>query len=503
MKTVCIYFYFILFFAINICCAQDLELMQQPKREFRGAWIQCVNGQFLGKTSEQIRNMLSKQLDVLQKAGINAVLFQVRPEGDALYYSSYEPWSRFLTGRQGMPPEDGWDPLAWMVKECHDRGMECHAWINPYRMKTKGTKEMAITHTAILHKEWIIRYGDQFILNPALKESRNYTCLVVEDIINKYDVDGIHMDDYFYPYPEPGVTFDDEHFFKNDPRGFNNIADWRRDNVNLLVKDIHDLIRSKAPWVKFGISPFGIYRNDPNGQNSPYGSATKGLQNYDDLYADIVKWQSEGWVDYLIPQIYWNIGTKVADYQILAHWWNDYCNNRPVYIGQDVERTIKGIDPNDSTKNQMNAKYTIQRSLNNIQGSCQWYAAMIEENPAGYRTALERVYHRYPALQPRMTFIKEKAPKRPGRIRVKIEGNITVLSWKPDHTKREVNRVIAYVVYDFPPGQIMDFENPKYIKIITRNNSVAFKGDIFNHTIAVTALDHFHNESKPRIIIMN
>ena len=496
MKAVFIYFYFVLFFAFNICCAQNLELMQQPKREFRGAWIQCVNGQFLGKTSEQIRNMLSKQLDVLQKAGINAILFQVRPEGDALYYSSYEPWSRFLTGRQGMPPEDGWDPLAWMVKECH-------AWINPYRMKTKGTKEMAITHTAILHKEWIIRYGDQFILNPALKESRNYTCLVVEDIINKYDVDGIHMDDYFYPYPEPGIKFDDEIFFKNDPRGFNNIADWRRDNVNLLVKDIHDLIRSKAPWIKFGISPFGIYRNDPNGHNSPYGSATNGLQNYNDLYADIVKWQSEGWVDYLIPQIYWNIGTKVADYQVLAHWWNDYCNNRPVYIGQDVERTIKGIDPNDSTKNQMYAKYTIQRSLNNIQGSCQWYAAMVEENPAGYRTTLERVYHRYPALQPKMTFIKDKAPKRPGRIRVKIQGNITVLSWKADRTKREVNRAVAYAIYDFPPGQIMDFEDPKYIKIITRNNSVAFKGDIFNHTIAVTALDHFHNESKPRIIIMN
>ena len=484
-------------------CSQTDKLIHHPKREFRGAWIQCVNGQFMGKSSEQIRSMLYKQLDILQKAGINAIMFQVRPEGDALYYSSYEPWSRYLTGRQGMPPEDGWDPLAWMVEQCHDRGMECHAWINPYRMKTKGTKEMAITHTAILHKDWIIRYGDLFILNPALKESRNYTCLVIEDIINKYDVDGIHMDDYFYPYPEAGLTFNDEQFFKNDPRGFNNLADWRRDNVNLLIKDIHDMIRAKAPWVKFGISPFGIYRNDPNGQNSAYGSATRGLQNYDNLYADVVKWQNEGWVDYLIPQIYWNIGTKVADYQILAHWWNDNCANRPIYIGQDVERTVKGVDPNDSTKNQMDSKYSIQRSLNNIHGSCQWYAAMVEENPDGYRTALENIYHKYPALQPSMPFIKNKPPKRPGRIKITINGDITVLNWKHDRTRNEMKRAISYVVYDFPPGQIMDFENPQFIKIITRNNSVAFKGDIFNHTIAVTALDHLHNESKPRIVVMN
>jgi uncharacterized lipoprotein YddW (UPF0748 family) len=474
-----------------------------PKREFRGAWIQCVNGQYLGKSMEEIRRMLSSQLDVLEGAGINAILFQVRAEGDALYASRFEPWSRYLTGVQGVAPQDGWDPLAWMVDECHKRNMECHAWINPYRAKTKGTTELAPNHIVKRHPDQVFQYGDLLIMNPALEANRMFTCMVVEDILERYDVDGIHMDDYFYPYPVAGEVIPDAEFFKADPRGFKNIGDWRRDNVNQLIKELYQLIREVKPWVKFGISPFGIYRNNPEKKNAERGSATNGTQNYDDLYADIVLWQKKGWIDYTIPQIYWNFGTKAADYEVLCHWWNDYCNNRPVYIGQDVERTIKGIDPNDSTKNQMYAKYTIQRSLNNIQGSCQWYAAMVEENPAGYRTALERVYHRYPALQPKMTFIKDKAPKRPGKIRVKIEGNITVLSWKPDRTKREVNRAVAYAIYDFPPGQIMDFEDPKYIKIITRNNSVAFKGDIFNHTIAVTALDHFHNESKPRIIIMN
>ncbi len=478
----------------------QMQDVDQPKREFRGAWIQCVNGQFLGKSPEQIRQMLSTQLDVLATAGINAVVFQVRPEGDALYYSAHEPWSRYLTGRQGTPPADGWDPLAWMVEQCHNRGMECHAWINPYRMKTKTTREMAVTHVAIQHKDWIVRYGDLFILNPALEESRKHTCLVVEDIITKYDVDGIHMDDYFYPYPEPGLTFNDEAFFNDNPRGFNNIADWRRDNVNLLIKDIHLLIRNKKPWVKFGISPFGIFRNDPNGQNSSYGSATRGLQNFDDLYADVIKWQKEGWVDYLIPQVYWNIGTSVADYSVLLNWWNDYANNRPLYIGQDVGRTVKGIDPNDSTKNQMDAKYRLQRQLNNIKGSCQWYAAMVEQNPHGYRTALENVYHKYPALQPKMTFINETPPKKPSKIKIKLNGNLNVLTWKKDKTRKEMDRAVSYVVYDFPPGDYVDLDNPKYIKIITRNNSVAIKGNLLNHTIAVTALDHLHNESEPRIM---
>ena len=166
-----------------------------PKREFRGAWIQCVNGQYLGKTPAQIRQMLSDQLDTLQQCGINAILFQVRAEGDALYKSSYEPWSRYLTGTQGVAPADGWDPLAWMVTECHKREMECHAWINPYRAKTKGTTALAQNHAAVRHPERMFEYDGLYIFNPAIAENRTYTCMVEEDILTHYDVDGIHMDD--------------------------------------------------------------------------------------------------------------------------------------------------------------------------------------------------------------------------------------------------------------------------------------------------------------------
>ena len=324
-----------------------------PKREFRGAWIQCVNGQYLGKTPAQIRQMLSDQLDTLQQCGINAILFQVRAEGDALYKSSYEPWSRYLTGTQGVAPADGWDPLAWMVTECHKREMECHAWINPYRAKTKGTTALAQNHAAVRHPERMFEYDGLYIFNPAIAENRTYTCMVVEDILTHYDVDGIHMDDYFYPYPVKGLPLPDQAYYEADPRGFTSIEDWRRDNVNLLIRDLHYLVRETKPWVKFGISPFGIYRNSPTGQNCKEGSATAGTQNYDDLYADIVYWVKQGWIDYNIPQIYWNLGTKVADYEVLLNWWNDYCGGRPLFIGQDIERTVQGTDPTDPTSHQM------------------------------------------------------------------------------------------------------------------------------------------------------
>lgn len=468
----------------------------QPKREFRGAWIQCVNGQYLGKSMDEIRAMLSHQLDQLHEAGINAILFQVRAECDALYHSSYEPWSRYLTGRQGLAPSDGWDPLGWMVDECHRRSMECHAWINPYRAKTKGTTELVPGHVALRHKERVFQYDGLYILNPALEENRMYTCMVVEDILQKYDVDGIHIDDYFYPYPVAGVPLLDQIYFDADPRGFNNIEDWRRDNVSLLIRDLHQLIHDVKPWVKFGVSPFGIYRNDKSGRNTPQGSATSGLQNYDDLYADIRLWVEKGWVDYLVPQIYWNFGTRAADYGVLCHWWNDYCGQRPLYIGQDVERTVKGTDPNNPAQHQMLVKYDLQRSLPHVQGSCQWYAAAVCQNPGNYRTVLQTRYHRYPALQPLMPFIDKKAPRRPRDVKAVPYGGQIQLSWMAPKAKRELDRAIQYVVYDFNPHEKVRLDNPANILCITRSTSVQLPATLRGHTLVVTALDHLQNESK-------
>ena len=266
-------------------CVLALSVSAQsiaPKREFRGAWIQCVNGQFQGMTAQKMQSVLTSQLNALQKAGINAIIFQIRAEADALYQSSYEPWSRYLTGVQGQSPQ--WDPLQWMIDECHKRNMELHAWINPYRARTKGTTSLSPLHPYHKHPELFLEYGGQLYFNPGLPENRKYICKIIRDIVNRYDVDALHMDDYFYPYPTPGVDFPDDLAFAEYGRGYANKGDWRRDNVNVLIKEIHETVRECKPWVKFGVSPFGIYRNQ---KSDPNGSATNGLQNYDDLYADV------------------------------------------------------------------------------------------------------------------------------------------------------------------------------------------------------------------------
>lgn len=483
-----------IFLAISTFTA--VQAAEHPKREFRGAWIQCVNGQYLGKTSQEIQKMLLDQLDIMQKANINAIIFQVRAEGDALYKSKYEPWSRYLTGQQGKAPEYGWDPLEWMIKECHKRDMEIHAWINPYRAKTKGTNELATNHAAIKYPERIFQYGDLYIFNPALQENIDYTCDVVKDIVERYDIDGIHIDDYFYPYPEAGKDIPDLEYFRNSNNGFGNIGDWRRDNVNRLIKSLYETIHNTKQWVKFGVSPFGIYRNDKSGQNTPYGSATNGLQNYDDLYADIVLWQNKGWIDYLVPQIYWNIGTKAADYDILCQWWNNYCSKRPLYIGQDIERTVKGTDPNNPNRHQMLIKYDIQRSLPNISGSCQWYAAALVNNPGNYRTVLEQNYHKYPSLNPTMNFIDSKAPKKPRKARIEVRENKIFVVWDAPKAKKEMDKAKKFVVYMFGPNEKIDLNDATKIKAVSHKQHFELVGNLKGHTVVITSLDRMHNESK-------
>lgn len=380
------------------------------KREFRGAWIQCVNGQFQGLGKERMQSTLRYQLDELQKDGVNAVIFQVRPECDALYQSDIEPWSRLLTGTQGVAPDPYWDPLQWMVDECHERDMELHAWINPFRAKTKSTTLLDTAHIAVRRPDLAFKYDGLIILNPAKQENRDYICRVAADIVRRYDVDGLHIDDYFYPYPAAGQTIPDKSDFRDAPRGFDNIGDWRRDNVNLFVRQLRDTLRSVKPWVKFGVSPFGIYRNAASDPEK--GSKTRGLQNYDDLYADVLLWLDKGWVDYCVPQLYWQIGHPTADYKTLIHWWNlqAFDTQRHLYIGEDIERTAKYPDPTDPKKNQMAAKFRLHDEAENVKGTVLWYAKAAVDNIGNYGTALRQNYWKRPALPPLMPFISRKAP---------------------------------------------------------------------------------------------
>jgi len=461
-------------------------IQAQQKREFRGAWIQCVNGQFKGMGTERMQKTLTYQLDELKKDGCNVIIFQVRPECDALYESSIEPWSYYLTGEQGSRPYPYWDPLQWMIEQCHKRGMELHAWINPYRAKTKAAHVNAVSHVVVQHPEWTFQYDGLTLLNPALKQCRDYICQVVKDIVDRYDVDGLHIDDYFYPYPVPGVAIPDKANFQANNYGLENQGDWRRLNVNLFIEQLYQTVHSAKPWVKVGISPFGIYRNQ---KNDPNGSRTNGLQNYDDLYADVLLWDREGWMDYCVPQLYWEIGNKAADYEELIHWWNANITKSDLYIGEDIERTAKF--------NQMARKMELHTQMPRIKGTVLWYAKAAVDNVGNYGTKLRTNYWRYPALQPTMKSIDSKAPKKPRKVQViDVEGQ-KVLFWTAPKGDGWKDAAVKYAIYRFNQGEKVDISNTSKLVAITGETHyelpAAEEGS--RCVYAVTALDRVQNES--------
>lgn len=472
-----------------------LTAAAQSKREFRGAWIQCVNEQFVGMSTQTMQATLTHQLNELQKDGVNAIIFQVRPECDALYQSDMEPWSRYLTGQQGKAPSPYWDPLQWMIEQCHKRGMELHAWINPYRAKTKATTAISKRHIAATHPERMFTYDGLYILNPALDVNREYICSVVADIMRRYDVDGIHIDDYFYPYPVAGQTIPDASQFRTMSNGISNIGDWRRYNVNLFVSQLHDTIASIKPWVKFGVSPFGIYRNK---KSDPNGSATSGLQNYDDLYADVLLWVNNGWVDYIAPQLYWQIGNTSADYETLIKWWDRNAASRPIFIGEDVERTAKYADPDNDASNQLPPKMRLHNSCNNVEGTVLWYAKAVVDNVGNIGGMLRNVYWKYPALQPLMPFIDDKAPKAPKKLKDTWTSDGYMLFWTAPKGKGWQDEAHSYVVYRFPRGEDIRLNNPANIVAITTDTHyrLPYRDGSTRYVYVVTALDRMQNESK-------
>ena len=475
---------------IFLCCASMLQAQtyQPPKREFRGAWIQCVNGQFQNIGTTKMQQTLAYQLDELQKDGANAIIFQVRPECDALYESSLEPWSHFLTGEQGKAPSPYWDPLQWMIDECHKRGMELHAWINPYRAKTKTAHTFAPGHVCVQHPERAFEYDGLMVLNPALQENRDYICTIVEDILTRYDVDGLHIDDYFYPYPVAGVPIPDDAQYEAACDEWPNRGDWRRHQVDLLIEQLYTTIHRVKPWVKFGVSPFGIYRNE---------GKIKGLQNYDDLYADMLLWIERGWVDYTVPQLYWQIGHPTADYAELIRWWNDHAAARPLYIGEDVERTVKYADLQNAQRNQLPAKMQLHSGCPGVQGTVLWYAKVAVDNIGNYGTSLRNTYWRTPALQPLMPHLDHKAPSKVRKLKVIDVGLQQVLCWTAPKGSRWDDVATKYVVYCFKKGEDLNTDDPSHIVAITTDTHYELpQSEPGKYVWIVTALDRLQNESK-------
>lgn len=487
-------FLVLLLFIYNII-GVSAQLGPDPKREFRGTWIQCINGQFQGLTPQQMQANLTHQLDVCQAAGVNTVIFQVRGEADALYQSNYEPWSRFLTGTQGKNP--GWDPLAWMVEQCHSRNMELHAWINPFRAKTKGTAALAAAHPYNKYPDRFFSYDGLLIFDPGQEVNHKYICSVVKDIVSRYDIDGLHIDDYFYPYPVAGVKIPDQDTFRGNPNGFKDIAEWRRYNVNCFIEKLYNTIHETKPWVKFGVSPFGIYHNAKSGDKIP-GSETKGLQNYDDLYADVLFWINKGWVDYIVPQVYWEIGHSAADYERLVSWWGRYAAGRPLVIGQDVERTVKAADAKVVNHDQMAAKLNQARSTRGVKGNCFWYSAALTRNEGNYAYRLQQDYHRSTAFQPTMPFIDDKAPAKPSKLKPIWMPDGYYLFWTVPKAKHEMDKARQFAVYRFRKGEKVNIGNNQHLVAITRQPfyKLPYDKGQEKYTYVVTSLDRLQNESK-------
>ena len=485
------------FYLLLLTALMVVTVAAQPKREMRGAWIQCVNGQFQGMGTQAMQQTLTYQLNELQKDGVNTIIFQVRAECDALYKSNIEPWSRFLTGQQGRAPQPYWDPLQWMIEQCHARGMELHAWINPYRARTKSTTLLASNHIKNRKPQNCFEYDGLTILNPGIPENRNYICEVARDIVTRYDVDGIHMDDYFYPYPAAGQAIPDDAQYRQYNNGIRNRGDWRRYNVNLFIEQFYKTVHQAKPWVKVGISPFGIYRNK---RSSSIGSNTNGLQNYDDLYADILLWVNNGWLDYCVPQIYWEIGNKAADYDTLIRWWNKYAGGRPLVIGEDVERTVKYADPQNPSQHQLPAKMRLHQQMPNVKGTVLWYAKAAVDNVGNYGSTLRNYYWRRPALQPDMSFIDKKTTNKVRGLKRVWTNEGYVLFWTAPKGKNWQTTAVRYVVYKFAKGEKVDINDASKIVAITRNTflKLPYKDGKTKYTYAVTALNRLQNESKVR-----
>jgi len=488
----------VVFLGSNIAAGQSL-----PKREFRGAWIATVVNldwpPSLYRThlaGELQRNDLIVLLDQLSTVGINAVVFQVRPECDALYNSPYEPWSYWLTGEQGVAPSPLYDPLEFAITEAHKRGMELHAWFNPYRAeRVVGNYPLHPTHVTRQNPGWSIQIGTYKFLNPALREVRDHVAKIVADVVRRYHVDGVHMDDYFYPYAPNSITHQDTADFARDPRGFTSIADWRRDNVNLLIKQIYDSVQTIRPVVKFGMSPFGIWKN-----NVPVGIS--GTSGYDALYCDATAWLKGQYIDYITPQLYWPFGGG-QDYGLLQMWWSQQLNGRHFYTGNATYRLESGASTSFASASEISNQIRFNRNAQNSHGNVQFRAKSITANYRNFTDSLQNNIFRHPSIIAVMDWKERVTPFPPRNIRVETDPvtKLATLKWDTPFFAPDGDTASRYAVYRFvkPSPTSADLEVSRNILALTGVKTMTPRARIDTanvaYSYAITSLDRNNNES--------
>ncbi len=495
---------FFLFFGLSACRAQPdaSEIVRPPKREFRAVWVATVDNidwpSQKNLTPVRQRREFTDLLEFYKGIGMNALFVQVRAAGDAFYAKSREPWSEWLTGEQGRAPVPFYDPLEYMVRESHRRGLEFHAWLNLNRLVHRSSRSVSSQNISRTHPAWILSYDGAKLFNFGLPEVRDFITQMTVDVARNYDVDGIHFDDYFYPYAVAGQTLQDEATFKKYGQDFSNKNEWRRHNVDLLVQQIHDSLAVVKPRLKFGISPFGVWRNrrdDVNGSNT-----TGGLSSYDHLFADTRKWLEEGWIDYVAPQVYFSAGFAKVPFKNLVDWWAKNSFGRHFYVGQAAYRV--GYEDKDThwrntseIPNQV--RYLRQEGAD---GSIFFSSRSLRRNSLGFVDSLRKEFYQYPALIPTMPWKDKVPPLSPQNLGATLQPGGVSLFWEAPSPAADGDSATYYVVYRFEEGERPTAIDPRRIV------GQCFEGRSLTDRTArhdkkylyyVTAVDRLHNEGRP------
>lgn len=505
---------FVLFISLFSCASGRHIVSEEPphldvkefssKYEMRGAWLATVVNldwpSSRNLTADEQKRELIEILDGLRETGINAVFFQVRAEADAFFPSPYEPWSYWLTDKQGSPPHPYYDPLEFIVDEAHKRGMELHVWLNPYRVhRNLGSYEQHETHIMNTRPEWVLTFQNNAttyaMLNPGLQEVRDFIANIVVDIVRRYDIDGIHFDDYFYPYAPP-ISHEDTTYFNMDRRGFDTIAEWRRDNIRMMVKQVGDSIKTADMLVKYGISPFGIRKNSDAG--------TSGSEGYHMIYNDPLVWLEEGLVDYITPQLYWNEVHPQAPFEPLLRWWTKaaHQNNRHIYVGLAPYRVQP---PHDWSAAQFINQIHLLRGLDRpAEGVVFFRTRNVLGNAKGITDQLRKNIYIRPALVPPMEWKVNLVPQPVDELRyTRLSADLVQLEWRPNAEARR------YAIYRFSAQTLSD-DIPN---MLTVDNLVGIVGEATfsdvlgnpreSNIYAVTAVNRNNEESAPAILTIN
>jgi len=488
---------------LTTSCSIFRSALPPPKEEFRGVWVATVANidwpKNAGDSWPRQQKDFDALLDFYQSMNFNAIILQIRAAGDAFYPSDKAPWSRYLGGKEGIPPDTDQDPLKWLIAETHRRGMQFHAWFNPYRATmSRDTTLLSDTHDYFRHPEWMVAYGNRYYYNPGIPEVREQLKSVIKEVLTRYEVDGIHFDDYFYPYTISGEAFDDSLQYHKLARPGQSLDHWRRSNVDSQVHDIHTLIRDTKPWVQFGISPFGVWRNK---DRDPAGSDTRaGQTTYDNLNADPLLWMRKGWIDYLVPQLYWSMDFPAASHRKLVAWWTANSHGTHLYVGNAAYKLRNNTDKAWTRRQELPRQLKLARKTKKVQGNVFFSAKSLPMQP-DIAILLRKCFYRYPALPPAQTTIRRNLPEPPhllnlqdemGWYRIVLEDSLPP-SWQFALVYR------ANKLRQLHPG------NPKQLiskQYIAHSSSFTLGKGILKHknALALIFLDNYGRESEPIIL---